>query len=310
MNATGWLATARRVVQASVTNQVARFAPAAYVRLTGQTGRGAGEVRLDEVGAYFETCVEDYFAKLGVEPARRHAFLDGRRLLEYGPGDVPGVAILMVAHGARQVVCVDRFPLVRLSPKNIEIVRLMLERLPDPARERAASCFRQHGRPESGCNPERIDYVIRPSGLSGLHNEIDLVISRAVLEHVNDLGATFRDTAAALRPGGTALHLVDLKSHGLHRTNPLDFLNWPSWLWALMYSEKGVPNRLRANAYRAAVAESGLELISMTPTLEASSADVEAVRPHLARPFRELSDADLAWLGFWLMCRKPLDAPT
>lgn len=305
MTAGSWATTARRVVQASLTNQVARFAPAAYVYLTGQTGRGAGEVRLDEVGAYFETCVDDYFERLGVAPAARTAYLEDKQLLEYGPGDVPGVALLMIAHGAERVVCADRFPLVRLSPKNVEIVKLMLARLPEPLRERAESCFRQRGRPESGLRPERIDYQIRPSGLSGLESEIDLVISRAVLEHVNDLPATFRDTAAALKPGGTAIHLVDLKSHGLHRSNPLDFLDWPCWLWSLMYSEKGVPNRLRANAYRDAVRASGLELVSMEPTLRASPADVEAVRPHLARPFRELSDEDLSWLGFWLVCRKP-----
>lgn len=305
MSASGWIGTARRVVQASLTNQIARLSPAAYVYLTGQTGRGAGEVRLDEVGAYFETCVDDYFDRLGVAPGDRAAYLAGKQILEYGPGDVPGVALLMIAHGAEHVVCADRFPLVRLSPKNVEIVKLMLAKLPEPLRDRAESCFRQRGRPESGLRPEYIDYQIRPSGLSGLHNEINLVISRAVLEHVNDLPATFRDMEAALKPGGTALHLVDLKSHGLHRCNPLDFLDWPCWLWSLMYSEKGVPNRLRANAYRDAVRASGLELVSMEPTLQASPADVEAVRPHLARPFRGLSDADLSWLGFWLACRKP-----
>lgn len=300
-----WISTARRVVQASLTNQIARYAPAAYVQLTGQTGRGAGEVRLDEVGTYFETCLDDYFAQLGVENTDRAAFLTGKRILEYGPGDVPGVAILMIAHGAAQVICVDRFPLVRMSPKNIEIVKILLARLPQPLRARADACFRQSGQPESGLNPDRITYLVRPSGLSGLTSEIDMVMSRAVLEHVNDLPATFRDTQAALKPGGVAIHQVDLKSHGLHRQNPLDFLNWPTWLWSMMYSAKGVPNRLRANAYRDAVARSGLELVTMMPTLEASPDDVRAVRPDLATPFRTLSDADLSWLGFWLICRKP-----
>ncbi|MBT9566858.1 MAG: class I SAM-dependent methyltransferase [Thiobacillus sp.] len=305
MNAPRLIDTVRRVVQASLTNQIARYAPSTYVQLTGQTGRGAGEVRLDEVSDYFETCLDDYFAQLSVGKTHRTAFLRGKRILEYGPGDVPGVAILMVANGADQVVCVDRFPLVRMSAKNIEIVKILLTRLSQPLRERAEACFRQAGRPESGLNSDRISYLVRPSGLSGLRDEIDLVISRAVLEHVNDLPATFRDMYSALKPGGIALHQVDLKSHGLHRENPLDFLNWPPWLWSVMYSAKGVPNRLRANAYRDAVQQCGFELVSMTPTLQASADDVRAVRAHLAAPFRNLSDTDLAWLGFWLICRKP-----
>lgn len=297
--------TLRRVVQATLTNQIARFSPALYVQLTDQTGRGAGEVRLDEVGDYFQTCFDDYFEQLGVAKSEQADFLQGKRILEYGPGDVPGVAVLMVAHGAGQVVCVDRFPMVRMSPKNIRIVKIMLERLPQPVRERAEACFRQAAHPESGLDPQCIDYLVRPGGLSGLANEVDLVISRAVLEHVNDLPATFRDMYAALKPGGIAIHLVDLKSHGLHRENPLDFLNWPTWLWSLMYSAKGVPNRLRVNAYRDAIAQSGLEVIAMKPTLLASPDDVRAIRAELADPFRKLSDEDLSWLGFWLVCRKP-----
>lgn len=295
----------RRIIQATLTNQVARFVPSLYVQLTGQTGRGAGEVHLDEVGDYFETCFDEYFGQLGVTEAEQSAFLNGKRILEYGPGDVPGVALLMVAHGANQVLCVDRFPLVRMSPKNIQIAKLMLERLPQPLRERAEACFIQPGRPQSGFAPQFIEYLVRPSGLSGLSNEIDLVISRAVLEHVNDLPATFRDMYAALKPGGIAIHQVDLKSHGLHRTNPLDFLCWPTWLWSLMYSEKGVPNRLRVNAYRDVVAQSGLELLTLKPTLRASPDDVRAVRAELAHPFKGLSEEDLSWLEFWLVCRKP-----
>ena len=305
MNSSNSISTFRRIVQATLTNQVARFAPALYVQLTDQTGRGAGEVRLDEVGDYFQNCFDDYFEQLGVAKADQANYLQGKRILEYGPGDVPGVAILMVAHGADQVVCVDRFPMVRMPPKNIQIVKIMLERLSPPVRERAETCFRHAAHPEYGFNPKYIEYLVRPSGLSGLSSEVDLVISRAVLEHVNDLPATFRDMHAALKPGGIALHQVDLKSHGLHLQNPLDFLNWPTWLWSLMYSAKGVPNRLRVDAYRDAIAQSGLELMVMKPTLLASLDDVRSIRPELAEPFKRLSDEDLSWLGFWLVCRKP-----
>lgn len=295
----------RRIVQASITNQVARYAPGFYVRLTGQTGRGAEDEGIGEVGDYFQTCFDDYFEKLGIEQHARANFLRGKRILEYGPGDVPGVAMLMIAHGADQVVCVDRFQLVRMSAKNIQIVKNMLENLPPPLRQRAESCFKHVGDPASGFNSQYIDYLVRPSGLSGLKNRVDLIISRAVLEHVNDLQASFHDMYAALKPGGTAIHLVDLKSHGLHRHNPLDFLSWSSWLWSLMYSAKGVPNRLRVNTYRQAVAQSGLQQISLTSTVSALPADVRVVRPSLAKPFRTLTDEDLSCLGFWLVCQKP-----
>jgi hypothetical protein len=97
---------------------------------------------------------------------------------------------------------------------------------------------------------------------------------------------------------------VDLRSHGLHRSNPLDFLTWPDWLWSLMYSGKGVPNRWRVDRYRRDLAEQALQVLRLTPTTLAEPRDVAAVRPYLAEQFRALSDEDLSWLGFWLVCRR------
>lgn len=301
---TGALSDARRVAQAVLTNQLARLAPRLYVRLTGQTGRGSEAESAAHIAAYFRQCFEDYFRILQVAPDQVEHYLAGKRVLEYGPGDVPGVALLMVAHGAEQVVCVDRFPLVSLSAKNVEVLEQLVNGLQGRARTRALSCFATPGEPASGLGSERIDYRIRSNGLSGLAQAVDLIISRAVLEHVNDLSATFADMQRALRPGGVAVHQVDLKSHGLHQREILDFLTWSPRLWQWMYSGKGVPNRWRVDRYRQAVAENGLQTLLLEPTLCADPQEVAAVRPYLAAPFRALSDADLACLGFWLVCQK------
>lgn len=292
-----------RAGRAIVTDQIARWAPGFYVRLTRQTGRGAEGESPHEIADYFRRCFRDYFDILQVTPDGVAAYLADREILEYGPGDVPGVALLMVAHGARSVVCVDRFPLLALSPKNIEVMEILLEGMTGEVRQRAAQCFVEEGRPASGFS-SHIRYLVRASGLSGLHNAVDLVISRAVLEHVDNLPATFSDMYAALRTGGVAIHDVDLKSHGLHRKNPLDFLTWPPFLWSCMYAHKGVPNRWRVDRYRQAIAESGLQTVMMQPTLLAADTDIAEVRRYLAEPFRGISDQDLSWLGFWMVLKK------
>lgn len=298
---------AKRVIKAVLTNQIAHFAPGAYIWLTGETGRGLGEESSGQAASYFRTCFDDYFSRLGVSPADICAFLTGKRILEYGPGDLPGVALLMVAHGAEAVVCVDRFPLMQLSEKNVAVINDLLSSLGPKQRLRAESCFLHTGNLAAGFNPERIRYRIDSSGLSGLRDEIDLALSRAVLEHVNDLAATFSDMHAAMKHDAIAIHQVDLKSHGLHQTNPLDFLSWPDYLWRLMYSYKGVPNRLRITSYRATLAQVGFDVISIEPTLLAEMADMRAVRPALAAPFRQLTDEDLRCLGFWLVCGKKVN---
>lgn len=301
---THWSHTVKRVGKALMTNQIAHFAPSLYVRLTGETGRGLGEESSGQAADYFRACFDDYFEKLGIKISEIDSYLVGKRVLEYGPGDLPGVALLMIAHGAESVICVDRFPLVRLTKKNLLVIDDLLSTLNPIKRQRARTCFIDPERPELGFNPVRISYHIDRNGLSGLKEEIDLVISRAVLEHVNDLFATFQDMQSAMKKDAIAIHQVDLKSHGLHQTNPLDFLTWSESLWRLMYSHKGVPNRQRVDSFRRIVTETGFTVDLLEPTLLASPEDVQAIRPNLASPFWQISDQDLRWLGFWLVCRK------
>lgn len=302
---TRFLDLAVRFLRATVTNQLARVAPRLYVQWTGQTGRGPSDAETSgDITGYFVECFRDYFRTLGIAESEISQWLKDKVLLEYGPGDLPGVAILMIAHGAKKVYCVDRFPLLSMSEKNIDAVEALLETLGCKERARAGACFRDHGRPGSGFATDRIEYLIRDGGLSGLEEKVDVVISRAVLEHVNDVEATFVDMSKALRPSGLAVHQVDLRSHGLHCDNPLDFLAWPGWMWTCMYSNKGSPNRWRVNHYRNVLAASDLEVDTLEPTLRADERDIRRVRPRLAKPFRSLSDDELSWLGFWLVCRK------
>lgn len=305
------LKDAKRFARAAVTNQLASFAPNLYLRLTGQTGRGEGGNTPPEIADYFVRCFEDYRSRLAALGIRLEDAIADGALLEYGPGDLPGVALLMYAHGARSVTCADRFAMVNLSPTNLAVLRLLLAGLPEERRERAAQAFRTAGDPSSGFRPEAIDYLVTPDGCVRQPGRYALVYSRAVLEHVNDLVATFRDIDAALMADGIAIHEIDLKSHGLHRETPLDFLCWPEWAWSVMHSNKGVPNRLRIDRYRDLIQRTGMKQLSFDVNETAPMESITAARPCLARPFRHLSDEDLSWLSFWMVLRKSTyESPT
>jgi len=294
------LADTRRCLGAIASNGLARFAPALYVRLTRQTGRGAADVGAATNADYFHRCYLDYCTRLGRDPKAGDA-LAGLQVLEYGPGDVLGVALLCIAHGSDRVVCVDRFPLERLSPANVAIYRALLEGLPGAVRARAEAAFRVPGDPASGLDPARIEYRVTVDGTSGMEAAFDLILSRAVLEHVHDLPKLFADMRRALRPTGVALHQVDLKSHGLDRSIPFDFLAWPAWLYALMYSHKGFPNRWRVGRYRRWAEAAGLDVRALEPTGTLSAEELARVRPRL-RPELcvDTAEDELGWLGFWM----------
>jgi hypothetical protein len=296
------------VLHAVATNAVASVAPRAYVRLTGQTGREErAKSTPAETARYFERSFEEYFERLQIAPHEVSAYLNGKTVLEYGPGDLPGVALLMVAYGAARVICVDRFPLVRFDEFAVAVIRELLAALGEDERRRAEDALADPRQPSRGLRGDRIAYRVAKNGLSGLVKACDLAVSRAVLEHVNDLPGTILDVCNALKPGAMTVHKVDLRSHGLHERTPLDFLTWPATLWSAMYSAKGVPNRLRVDAYRRALEMTRLEVLLLAPDQRYSQHEIDAVRERLPRQFAHLTDEDLSWQSFWLAARKQVD---
>ncbi len=56
----------------------------------------------------------------------------------------------------------------------------------------------------------------------------DVILSRAVLEHVYDLGSAWRSMDTLLAADGIMLHKVDFQNHGMYGSlHPLRFLGVP-----------------------------------------------------------------------------------
>ncbi len=292
-----------RFAKAVLTNQMARFTPGLYFGLTRQTGRGKGSEEPAEIAAYFIRCFNEYMERLA-DGRPVDEYLAGKSVLEYGPGDVLAVALLMYAHGAASVHCVDRFPIQRISDTNIRTYLAIIDSLDPPQRDRARRAFKEFGDPASGLDPEAVRYVVTPDGLIDRPDSYDLIVSRAVLEHVDQLDMTIADMAAALRADGVAIHKVDLKSHGMDRYLPFDFLTWPEPAYRLMNSHKGNPNRWRVDKYRELVHRHGLRFRALADTGQLAPEDIDRIRAGLAAGFRDIPTADLTWLGFWMVLDK------
>jgi SAM-dependent methyltransferase len=288
-------------VKAVASNQIAKYLPSLYVTLTKQTGRGSNTSTPEETARYFVSCVHDYLEKIGVPKDDYGSFLANKEVLEYGPGDTLGVAFLLYAYGAASVKCVDRFPLSNDIKKSADIYRALLHSLKGEILDRATDAFVEKGVPESGFRPELISYHVTADGLCGESSRYDLIISRAVLEHVNNLEGSIRDIKFALKPNGITVHLVDLKSHGLDRYQQFDFLTWPAGLYRLMYSHKGFPNRWRVDKYLELLEKYGLNIKHFSPSGKLELEKIKLIESKLAEPFRNIPPEELSWLGFWLV---------
>jgi SAM-dependent methyltransferase len=292
------------------------------IKRQGATHRGLSTA---ESVAYVDAVYGDYraYGKLGA------AELDGASVLELGPGDSFGVALRLLGAGAARVTTLDRFVTWRDRDQQDAIHRALLDTMPSAERERAAQAFAPGT--ELGVDPARIRViqgVPAEDAVREFHGErFELIVSRAVLEHVTNPAAVFAAMDELLVPGGLLVHKVDLSDHGLFTAgghDPLTFLTVrePTYRW--MGEHSGLPNRHLADFYRAELDRRGYEatflvthaigadaeivphLPELPPALlAAATPEIETIRPRLLPLFRDLSAADLATAGIFVTARKP-----
>ena len=266
---------------------------------------GSAEVERHSTQGFVDS-IERYFADYLANAGLRPEDLRGMSILELGRGDSYGVALKFIQHGARRVVCTDRFESARSVAGETKVYRQLFEGVQSEAeklRLEHALRFTDGG---FVLDKSSIQTLIAPAEqltryLDG--EQFDLIVSRATLEHVFDLEGVFRSITALLRPGGRTTHAVDFESHGLFDAQgPVYFLRFSDWVWRLASSHRGLPNRRRKSDFLKLIAKFGLTLDQMVDTVRLSPEQVRAARAYL--PEARISDEDVAVQGIFFTARK------
>lgn len=297
-----------------------------YVSLSGATHRRYAH-DIEASLEYINTVFEDYllYGHVGSDDLR------GKSVLEVGPGDDLGVALRFIGKGASKVVCLDRFYSDRDEAQHIEIYKALLDSLNREERHLAESAIEisDGGVKFDRRKIESISNTAVEEAESLFQEEsFDLIISRAVLEHVFDLDTAFLNMSTWLKTGGLLLHKVDLRPHSMFpaHSNPLAFLTVPGLLWPLMTSYTGSPNRKRINYYQERLEALGRydfkiyvtrifgnqgEILPHKLSIkygedygETNLDLVRHIRRNLSREFRSLSDEELLTAGIFLCACK------
>lgn len=163
--------------------------------------------------------------------------IEGKDVVEIGPGSSLWTAYLCRKHGARSVVAIDEhnYLIERNSPEGaLDEVRYL-----SPCRAEAT------GLPDAS---------------------FDLVYSHAVLEHVHRPKEVISELWRLLRPGGLTSHQIDTRNH-LDFSRPMDHLALPEWVWNLMTSNRSsYTNRYTISMWLQLFESSGFEILSWTET--------------------------------------------
>jgi hypothetical protein len=255
---------------------------------------------------------------------------------ELGPGDSLGIGLSAMLTGAARYFALDAIAHARTA-SNLrtldDLVKLFDAREDIPANDefpeiwppirstRFPHALLDDSRLSQTMNAQRVDAirrVVADGHSDGVElryvapwndasivepGSVDLVFSQAVLEHVEDIDATYDALFRWLKPGGVMSHQIDFRSHLLTRDW---FGHWtlPMWLWRLVKGRRPyLINRLAASAHLDSMRRHGFEIVQQVPQT-APPPD----RKELASEFRGLTEDDLRTSSLYLIARKPVSA--
>jgi SAM-dependent methyltransferase len=256
-------------------------------------------------------------------------------LAELGPGDSLGIGLAAILSGVDVYLALDTMP--HAAPRsNLAVleglIELFLQRAAVPGEEelpevqpklasyrfphevlteerlsRALAAPRLNAIREAlggSVRPDgaiRVDYVAPWSASGSVAPEsVDMVISQAVMEHVEDLSGTYRAAFRVLKPGGFMSHNIDFRCHNLTR-------DWNGhWAigertWALVKGARPyLINRMPHSVHIDAMTSAGFRILA-----DLRREGMPLRRRDLARAFRDLSDEDLRTSGALILAVKP-----
>lgn len=227
----------------------------------------------------------------------------GKHVLELGPGPDLGTGIVILALGAASFTAIDKYRLI--SGRSTGFYQALFGRLRDfPDAHKARQAWYQFQRNRSCAI---FSYLHSPAFRlkERLRRKYDLLVSQAVLEHIDDIEAIFTVIKAKLGNNACMVHEVDLGTHTrwLRDADPLNLLRYPQGIYNLL-KFSGAPNRLRMSDYHTILQKSGYRNIRAVPLTRVEDAYLQRVNPALAGRFRGYSAEDLAVRSFHLLAGK------
>jgi SAM-dependent methyltransferase len=258
---------------------------------------------------------------------------------ELGPGDSLGVGIAALICGAEQYFAFDavRYRAADVNLKVLDdLVRLFRERV-SPPDERDFPQLKPHlvryGFPGHILTPSRLEKMLSEDRLRKIRNAIaavgsgqphaseamityvapwnsasairsdsvDMILSQAVLMHVDDLQSAYETMFKWLKPGGLMSHQIDFKSMGTAKT-PFGHWEYSDLEWKILRGRRSyLINREPYSTHIRLLDACNFRIVREIKAHEETPAD----RIRLARRFQNLTPEDLQTSGLFVQAAKP-----
>ena len=254
-------------------------------------------------------------------------------VLELGPGASLGTGIAALLSGADSYIAVDAVRYSRPTANVVvlrDLVALFQTRAPRPAKAWPdydkyldSGLFPSHiltqERLRRSLAPERVATLAAALSASNVASarpaicyrtwsdadplgveEVSLVFSHSVMQHVTDLDNVYRHCRRWLKPGGWVSHQIDLSSHGITDEWNGHYL-FGERLWTLVAGHRPYfINREPCSTHLRILEEHGFELVSLARRVRSDGLP----RTSLAPRWQRLSDDDLGTEAVFVVARK------
>jgi SAM-dependent methyltransferase len=205
----------------------------------------------------FET-LNEYFELMAGHLGRAGFSINGKSVLELGPGNSYMNAYNFLSKGARNVTLVDKYPRYCDTAAQRSYIQDEIDFF---KKKRSADRFEYLDC--RTCMPDQnyIRFIAGDLCEIDFSEKVDFIYSIAVLHHVRDLPRYVRKMSDMLNSGGMVFHAVDLKDKLHFSGSPFRFYRYSDFVWDRLMTEESVTytNRLRYGEYVDLFAANGFE---------------------------------------------------
>lgn len=256
----------------------------------------------DDVLAYDQSVMRNWTRHLQ-DYLLRDLDLEGREVIELGPGPDLGTGLLWLAAGAKGYTAVDAHPLAR-NRSSLELHQAIARRIAASREDNElearllAAVDRLH-HPDRDDQDAPLRYrVIGDFDLSKLEPlRFDLVVSHSAFEHFSDVDRTFAQLAPLVTERAHLVTEIDLQTHTrwIRDADPLNIYRYSRQVYR-SFGFSGIPNRVRPDQYLEILERHEWCDLRVYPRRVLEPAYVSRVEPSLNPRFRG-DPEQLAWLS-------------
>lgn len=217
---------------------------------------------------------------------REFQFLNGKTLLELGPGGSIGFGLLALKNGLTRYLAIDDGTHTFINCRLLKEYHHLLEN--DEKLFKSAFV-----KGEDGITRYRQPTIVfkeinQNAGYPLSDNSVDIIYSCAVLEHVHDLEHCFSEMTRVLKSESIMYHEVDLRDH-IFDQKSLWFLTIPSHWFRLFFSQTGgYVNRARISTYKTLAKKFGFSILSLSVQKQFNGKSFPKSLVHLSPADREV----------------------